>query len=80
MPLTKKGSEIMENMKEEYDGKKGEEVFYASKNAGTIHGVDDVANYGLHGGTGGGLMVNPTPKAPIRGFSGVDSILGFKHK
>ena len=40
MPLTSKGNEIMENMKEQYGDKKGESVFYASKNAGTITGVD----------------------------------------
>ena len=41
MPLTAKGSEIMENMKEHYGSKeKAEEVFYASKNAGKISGVD----------------------------------------
>ena len=39
MPLTEKGSEILQNMKQEY-GPKGEHVFYASKNAGTITGVD----------------------------------------
>lgn len=41
MPLTSKGSEIMENMKKEYGPAKGEEVFYASKNAGKISGVDN---------------------------------------
>lgn len=40
MPKTKKGKEIMENMKEQYGEKKGEQVFYASKNKGTIKGVD----------------------------------------
>jgi hypothetical protein len=35
MPLTKKGSKI----KEEYGGKKGEQVFYASQNKGTIKGT-----------------------------------------
>lgn len=40
MPLTLKGNEIKENMEKEYGPKKGEEVFYASKNAGKISGVD----------------------------------------
>lgn len=39
MPLTKKGKKIMTAMTEEY-GKKGKKVFYASKNKGTIKGVD----------------------------------------
>ena len=39
MPLTSKGEKIMENMKEEYGPKKGESVFYASANKGTIKGV-----------------------------------------
>lgn len=40
MPLTEKGSEIKSNMEKEYGPEKGEKVFYASKNAGTISGVD----------------------------------------
>lgn len=40
MPLTKKGSDIMSNMKKEYGEDKGEQVFYASKNAGKIKGVE----------------------------------------
>ncbi len=40
MPLTAKGEKIMKNMEEEYGEKKGESVFYASKNKGTITGVD----------------------------------------
>jgi hypothetical protein len=39
MPLTEKGQKIMSAMKEKY-GERGEEVFYRSKNAGTITGVD----------------------------------------
>jgi|SRR5580765_4298807 len=41
MPLTSKGEEIKGAMQSEYGAKKGEQVFYASKNAGTIKGVDD---------------------------------------
>lgn len=40
MPKTPKGRKIMKAMKKEYGGKKGESVFYASKNAGRIKGVD----------------------------------------
>jgi hypothetical protein len=40
MPLTSKGTEIMSNMAKEYGAKKGKQVFYASKNKGTIKGVD----------------------------------------
>jgi hypothetical protein len=42
MPLTEKGHEIMANMKKQYGEEKGKEVFYASKNAGKISGVDDM--------------------------------------
>jgi hypothetical protein len=40
MPLTEKGRKIMSNMKSQYGEKKGEQVFYASKNKGTIKGVE----------------------------------------
>lgn len=40
MPMTKKGEKIMRNMMKEYGQKKGKEVFYASKNKGTIKGVE----------------------------------------
>jgi len=40
MPLTKKGSKIMGAMKKEYGAKEGKKVFYASKNKGTIKGVE----------------------------------------
>ena len=39
MPLTKKGKKVMSSMKEQYGKKKGKQVFYASKNKGTIKGV-----------------------------------------
>ena len=42
MPLTDKGSEILAAMKKQYGDEKGEQVFYASKNAGKITGVDEV--------------------------------------
>lgn len=40
MPLTEKGQKIMASMKAQYGGKKGEQVFYASRNKGTISGVE----------------------------------------
>lgn len=39
MPLTKKGQKVKAAMKKEYGEKKGEQVFYASENKGTIKGV-----------------------------------------
>jgi hypothetical protein len=43
MPLTEKGSKVLSAMKEEYGPEKGESVFYASRNKGTISGVDTMA-------------------------------------
>lgn len=40
MPLTSKGKKILRAMREEYGEKRGERVFYASKNAGRIEGVE----------------------------------------
>lgn len=40
MPLSKKGTKIMNAMKEEYGAKKAKRVFYASKNAGKLKGVE----------------------------------------
>lgn len=61
MPLTKKGNEIMSAMKSQYGDKKGESVFYASRNKGTISGVD--RTHKARGGsiTGEGSM-KKTPK------------------
>jgi len=39
IPLTKKGSKIKKAMKEQYGKEKGEKVFYASQNKGTITGT-----------------------------------------
>jgi hypothetical protein len=46
MPLTKKGKDIMKSMQRTYGGKKGEQVFYASRNAGKITGVEKKAQGG----------------------------------
>ena len=40
MPLNEKGKKIMKSMKNQYGKKKGETVFYASKNKGVIKGVE----------------------------------------
>jgi hypothetical protein len=40
MPLSSKGKKIERAMTKEYGAKKGKQVFYASKNKGTISGVD----------------------------------------
>ncbi len=40
MPFTAKGHKIMASMTKEYGEKKAERVFYASRNAGKISGVD----------------------------------------
>ena len=40
MPLNEKGRNIMKSMKKQYGEKRGETVFYASKNKGTIKGVE----------------------------------------
>jgi len=41
MPLSKKGVKIMSSMRKTYkDPKKAKSVFYASKNAGKIKGVE----------------------------------------
>jgi hypothetical protein len=40
MPLTKKGKNIMKSMKKSYGKKRGEQIFYATKNKGKIKGVD----------------------------------------
>jgi hypothetical protein len=39
MPLSKKGTKIMNAMKKEYGSKKAKSVFYASFNKGIIKGV-----------------------------------------
>lgn len=39
MPLTKKGKKILGSMTDQYGGKKGKEVFYATVNAGKITGA-----------------------------------------
>jgi len=40
MPKTKKGIKIMKAMKAQYGKRRGERIFWASKNAKKITGVD----------------------------------------
>ena len=40
MPLTKKGKLILDKMKSEYGKERGQLVFYAAANKGTIKGID----------------------------------------
>ena len=40
MPLTVKGKKIMKSMKKQYGAKRGETVFYASRNKGVIKWVE----------------------------------------
>ena len=40
MPVNEKGKKIMKSMKKQYGKKKGETVFYASRNKGVIKGVE----------------------------------------
>lgn len=39
MPLTEKGQKIKAAMKKQYGKKKGEQIFYAAENKGTIKGA-----------------------------------------
>ncbi len=41
MPLTAKGEALMKSFEQKY-GPRAEQVFYASRNAGTITGVDQL--------------------------------------
>ena len=60
MPMTKKGKKIMGSMKEQYGPKRGEEVFYASANKGTIKGVEKMREGGKVGRGDGCCMRGKT--------------------
>ena len=69
MPLTSKGKKIMSAMKEQY-GKNAERVFYASKNKGTIKGVDVMKAFqGAQADTKKGKAMSPgtTAGGGVRG-------------
>ena len=48
MSMTEKGTRIMRAMKGQYGEEKGERVFYASRNKGTIKGVDKRKGVGYY--------------------------------
>lgn len=50
MPLTAKGRKIQSAMASQYGAKRGRRVFYASRNKGTISGVDRPARTALSPG------------------------------
>jgi len=60
MPLTEKGKKIMKSMKKEYGKKKGEQVFYASKNKGKIKGVEKLRIGGVGGRAKEGPVERPS--------------------
>lgn len=66
MPLTAKGEKILAAMQEEYGNDRGERVFYASKNAGTITGVD----------ASPGVLIGIEGKGAAGRDAALDSVLG----
>jgi hypothetical protein len=85
MPLTSKGTKIKSAMEENYGKEKGEEVFYASKNKGTITGVDQgplpssmpSASIPSNAGpTGAPPMDVPTTSMPTSGAAGSPPVTG----
>jgi hypothetical protein len=45
MPLSRKGRKIKQQMESEYGKKKGDQVFYASENKGTINVTNRQRNH-----------------------------------
>lgn len=62
MPLTPKGKKIEGAMEKEYGEKKGKSVFYASKNKGTITGVEGKKKSMAKKMTKGERMIHNTQK------------------
>ena len=81
MPLTSKGEEIKSNMEKEYGPKKGDQVLYASKNAGSISGIDAGMDLGDQTATGGGFAFpraqlqksEPKIREPLTSVTGADA-------
>ena len=48
MPLTSKGKEVLGSMRKQYGSKKGEQVFYASINAGKVKGAEKGKGFFTH--------------------------------
>src|SRR5258708_7287242 len=76
MPLTSKGEEIRANMKKEYGPEKGEEVFYASKNAGTITGVDETVSQEWNRKAGVAGVGDQPGDMPLNPFPGEAKFVG----
>lgn len=77
MSLTEKGSEIKGAMQKEYGDKKGQSVFYASRNAGTISGVDAIigdrpSDSVLNWASGNREFLPAEASSEIKKVSGVD--------
>lgn len=71
MPLTSKGEKVKEAMEKEYGAKKGESVFYASRNKGTIKGVDNMVTQ-----PSGGIPTGMRPDAEDGSYSVSDAWTG----
>ena len=77
MPLTEKGEKIKGSMQDRYGSEKGERVFYASRNKGTITGVDHARPlYGakrgrdiFYGARDQQPMLATAPNAAVPGFA-----------
>jgi hypothetical protein len=65
MPLTEKGEEIKSSMEDQYGKEKGEQVFYASKNKGTITGVDEYVSVDNAATAVAGAMDEPPPQQDL---------------
>lgn len=69
MPLTEKGKKIKSAMTKKYGPEKGEKVFYASKNKGTITGVDDDTHVELEKGKDPGTIRRNAGKLQAAGHN-----------
>ena len=69
MPLTEKGEKIKGAMEKKYGAEKGEKVFYASKNKGTITGVDDDERIPLEEGKSKETVSRNTQKLVNKGHN-----------
>jgi hypothetical protein len=70
MPLTSKGQTILSAMTSEYGPEKGKRVFYASRNAGKIKGVDVPHRAGGGGLAGLENIFNPNERENLFGRGG----------
>lgn len=69
MPLTAKGNEVLTAMKKRFGADKGEQVFYASRNAVAIAGVDAKVTTALQDGwVGGAFGTHENPFTDLAAF------------